>query len=391
VAGPGTNRSPASRQWKVFICDLNGRKIEDITSVTRDKKYSEVLNTPSQFSFTADTANEKLSQLHSDGRPVLDSLCRVVKAYRSEYNESTLEDEFVLRFAGRVWSLEDVGDDNTYSAAVVCYDALHMLSKRVCLNSVGSPFSVSFSGGGTSTLTTLIDRTNTYAGHCGLGTGGTINTSPSQTVDWSLKKVSEAVSELTSADVGFDISITPLDTETGILGNLNCYYPARGSRQDGALLGWRALPHNLLSVNRVFDPELAANVIWGVGTATVGDDQVTTNFVDDDESSFSTFGQLEEIVEYQDVNNITYLETLVGADLIARRPPTETLAFVPTPTSNSPEPWSDFVTGDSITVRIGSDLRGGLRRYQRIFGFGLDISNDTSIETMTFVLTESGA
>jgi hypothetical protein len=156
----------------IELCDGLGRKIEDITTVCSAKGFSFGLLQAASFTATAPSDHAKIAGIHSDGLPYLTEGDRVIKAYRFENGVKR------LRFCGRVWAVDDVGDDSDNKTTFVAYDPLRMGAARLvrsetALSDTWEAFnSVIYDQvKGSHIARWLLTSTNQERGHCGLESG----------------------------------------------------------------------------------------------------------------------------------------------------------------------------------------------------------------------------
>jgi hypothetical protein len=157
--------------WRIDLCDANGVTLDWLDNIATGRAFSYKLNLPSSFTFSVPSSHPKVADLHTDEKP---KLCegRLVRAYRME------NDVAVLRFAGKVWTVQDVGDDGKEQTTVVCFDALRQTASRLVRveSGWGSPESatnkVEFDDiDGSYIARWIVAVTNQEKGHTGLEPG----------------------------------------------------------------------------------------------------------------------------------------------------------------------------------------------------------------------------
>jgi hypothetical protein len=366
--------------WRVLLCDIQGNPLSNLSTLATGRKWSGVLNQPTTFSFTVDPDHPKIRTLHTDGAPYLDYIRRMIKAYRYEPIQ-TGGWAYVLRFAGYVWPIQDVGDENGQTSQVTAIDPLIMLSKRLARTAAGAYQKVAFSAiDGGQILKTVVDRTNDLViggGPTGLITaGGTFETIATASVSWDYKLLSVAAAELTK---GFDLSVTPKDSTTQQHGILNAWAHRGVDRQD-ALFSWKTLPHTLARVSRTMDPADAATTLVGLGSTASGTQLLAAAT---DTAARDNYMHMEALTSYSDVKDQAHLNTLIAQDLVDRRPPQEAISVTP---FDGLEPWLNFDVGDFVYTSADPALRGGiLKRQERLYGMTVDINDedDESVEAVT--------
>lgn len=354
---------------RIMLCDRSGVAIQNITTLCENRKLTEVLDQPTQFSFTVNSAEDRIRGLWAnDNAPYLDYIRRLVKVYRKEYDPVTEMEQYKLRFAGNIWPLTDSGDEDGQTTSVTAFDPLQWMAHRFVRESDGSTKKVVFGVAGGATvgvdtiLRTLVDRTNSFAGPCGLTTTGGIISGviPQVRVQYSYQMLSQVFQEASS---GIDFVCTPLDATNYYVGRLDIYLK-RGTDQPNALFGYDEEPHSVLSMDRTFDPTDHANSIVALGTGTSSQQYIAAAA---DATSQGNYGTLEGFATFSDVVDQNQLNLLAASELLKRRPPQEAVSLKPFP---GLEPWRDFNTGDTVRVLAGTSLRGGFtKRSERLFGF----------------------
>jgi hypothetical protein len=350
-----------------------------ITNLVQDLKITEALSSPTMMSFGLDPDNRRIRGLHTDGRPYLEYIRRTVKYFRWERVAAEARERFVHRYTGYVWPINDDGDDDTQFSTVTCFDPLHIMSFRFAraadLAFDKVPFTTTAVG---DILRTLIDRTNSIS-PTGLTTAGGVNeVTPTASVEWHTKMISEAMSEMTARA---DIAVAPLDSENGQHGRLDVY-AKRGQHRGDLRLAWNAPPHTAETFSRISDPSDACTTLVGIGSSESGNQLVT---VATDEDAAENWLLLEAVQTYSDVRDQSHLDALVARDFVERRPPQDGITISPV---GSIEPWTHFETGDTCRVAAGVSLRGGVpERVERILGFTYSIDDD-DVASTTVVTSE---
>ena len=365
-----------TERHRIVLCDRAGVPLHPITSLVDDLQITEQLDAPTSMMFGVDSSDPKIRGIHTDGSPYLDYLRRTIKYYRWERVEAEQQERFVHRFTGYVWPLEDDGDQDGTSTKITCYDPMHILQHRLCravdLSYATVPFVTTEAG---VILRALVDRTNLVY-NTGITTlDGILETTNTASVEWKLKMVNEAISEMTSR---LDVAVTPLDRTDGVHGRLDIW-AKRGQHRPELILTWGAPPHTAETMSRSCDPSDAVTLLIGIG-ASVSGAQLVSIAVDNDAAN--DYLHLEAVQTYSDVVDQGHLNALVAKEFLERVPPQDGVTVKPV---SGILPWVDFETGDTCELAASPLLRGGIgQRTERIFGFTYGVDADDT-EDVTLV------
>lgn len=367
------------RDWVIFVCDLNGNKLADLSRVGTKRQMQFRLNRPAQFSFTAPSNHSAV--VDASGAAVLKP-GRIIKAWRGEGGSR------VLRFAGYVWTCSDEGDEAAFRTSVVCFDSFQRLATRLCrdaANAVPADGKVSFAAVEAETIIrNLIDRTNTGGGVCGLRTVSAGPTSLARTVDFEYRKVADAILELCQA-TGINFYVLPEDRTDGYLGQI----VLQGNLSSTSLkkLAWGAPPHNVRRIERVEDMQGFANDFREIGSQLSVPPRPSS--LRSDATSITNYGRYEDVEVRSDITLQAFLDGLADRNIALRKVPRTLVKSVPQPDASAlsgVSPWVDFDLGWQISVAAGKALRGGFTGTQRVWGWDLDI-DDNAVERISAVYT----
>lgn len=351
--------------WQVFLCDLAGVKLADLTTVCTGRQLSYDLNAPASFAGTVDALLVKT--LHSDGKPLLAAGCRAVKGYRLE------DGVYVIRFAGVVETVVDNGDDQAATCRFTAYDPLHRLGRRLCRDASGGFKTVTFvNEEGAQIARTLVDRANALGTTRLTTAGGTFEATSPRSVKWEAKMIRPALQELAQSFNGFDLAVDPVD-DPAVLARLSCYVK-RGTDVPDAVFAWKQEPATASDVQRVEDAAQLANAIVAVGGTTANDAKIYTA-ERTDSGSITAYDRQEAVVTYSDVSDADYLEDLADEHLAARKQPKYVHTMTPLP-GMAPEPFTQWFLGDTVRSRAHAALRGGFSGTQRVYGFVVDLDDE---------------
>lgn len=364
----------ATVPWQVFLCDLNGNKVLDVTTTAADKQIDYELNAPSSLTGTIDS--RLTTTLLADGYPVLCADRRTVKAYRKEGSS------YVLRFAGIVETVSDAGDATSARSRFVAFDPMHMLGFRLCRDAAGGWQYVAFTAEDAAQIVrVLIDRANAIAKTGVTTDGGTFQASTARTVKFEAKMIRPAVLELARSDNGFDWSVDPIDRTDGVLGQANVYVK-RGVDKPDVVFAWKDDQLTAASAGRDEDAGEMANAIVGLGGTSQGGSAIATGWRED-ATSLANAHRREAVVTYADIIDSSYLTALADYHLGFRKNPKYVHRMVPL-AGVAAEPFTGYYLGDTVRSVAHQDLRGGFTGVQRVYGFTVALSDD-GIETVSVV------
>lgn len=357
--------------WQIFLCDLRGVPIANLTHIGFDRGLAYRLNRPSSLSFRVPSDHKAVSAIHTDGEPLLSPLVRTVKAYRREVLEDGSE-LWVLRFAGHVLQVEDVGTASAAFTSVVCFDPLQRLWRRI------TDGGVTFTDvSGSSILRQLIDTANGKYPTGVITDGGVFEDTLARTITYTYSRIGEAMNELTNAVSGFDIQVLPIDRQDGSLAQIHAF-AALGQLQPSVVFGWGIAPHNVRDVRRLVNGDIVVNSLLALG----GNGNVSRPT---SETSINRYGLLEEVSSYNDITNMDFLNDIANEELHFRSQPREWVEIVPQP-GKGWEPFTHVRLGDTFYVYAGERLRGGFAGIQRCYGFDISIDSN-GIESVSRFVT----
>lgn len=199
-------------------------------------------------------------------------------------------------------------------------------------------------------------------------TQGTVQTSSTGNREYELKRIYDALIQITESNGGPDIEITPDKV-------FNAYYPKQGRRLQRPALTY---PGNIISINAPIDGDKMTNYLIGSGSGT-GSDRLLRYA--EDTTNQPTFGRREDIVQYPDVFDEDIMDALIDEQLRFDSGyyfPVEIVC-----SGDDPEIGS-FGLGDEIPVKIYEDkeLFSHVQGYWRIDSYRVDIDqNDQEIVT----------
>jgi hypothetical protein len=373
--------------WRVILGDVTGTPLANISAIAKDRSILERLNRPKQFRARVPSGHALIANSAGDGYPKLSALRRTIFVLRRE-RQADSSCLYVPRFAGRVWTLQDSGDEDDAWTSIVAFDPFQALRKRFCRNSTGgvdTPDPAFTATDGAQVLKTLVDRTNTYAGETGIATTGVFDATAARDVTYQRKSVGDAAVDLTSAQNGFDVEFEALGPGD-VPGKLVKMHARaqRGAVRPDVVFSYAKAPRTARSIDRTEDAEDVANYLQGLGSTLSGGDELVSTKTG---TTTGAFGAYEDVVSFTDVDSQGFLDARTQEEVNAREFPKSLLRIVPH-SGRRPRPWDDFDVGDTVRVEAGAVLRGGFSATARVFGF--DVSNDDDgVEAVTSVVTDA--
>lgn len=366
--------------WQVFLCDVTGSPLLDVTTRCAGKQMTFGLSEPA--SFRGEIDSRLVSTAQADGLPLLAVRARTVKAYRYEdTNDDGVADAYVIRFAGIVETVQDAGDERSNRTRFTAYDPLHLLGFRFCRDANGGFKVVTFvNEDGAQIARTLVDRANALSATGLITDGGTFEETSARSTKWEAKMVRPALVELSHAYNGFDLAVDPVD-DPAALAVMSCYVK-RGADRPDVVFAWKQEPATSAAASRVEDGSALANVIVGAGGTQANDAKLYTA-EKTDTASIMTYRRSEALATYSDITEADYLDDLADQHLALRKQPKYSHSYLPLP-GKAAEPFVDWYLGDTARSRAHADLRGGWDGVQRVFGFSLDLDDD-GVETVSGV------
>jgi len=160
---------------------------------------------------------------------------------------------------------------------------------------------------------------------------------------------------------------------------LKYYSPIKGSQQDAVVFGYDAYPHNVAGISRLVDLQNLTNNSVMLGSQNWAREVNVT--------SVQTYGAGMDVLGLSDIVDPVLLDALAAEEVQLGGNAKQTVQITPLAGARTPLPFDDFVLGDQVHVNAGSKLRGGFIGLQRVYGFVVDISDDTDTETLSSLVT----
>lgn len=222
------------------------------------------------------------------------------------------------------------------------------------------------------------------------------------------KRVGEAIIDLTAGYNGFDLEIVPLPATVMKEGRLLYgsareypydylfgtsriaiwrwyrplaqlrFYTPRGVTLPNVTFAWGVGPHSAKAIKRTTDLEQLVNNGYAAGASGY---KQSLNL-----PSIAQYGAAQDYQSYTDVTDPAQLASLSAEAVLLGGIGAPVYTITPMP-GRSPLPWDNFNLGDTVTVAAGPRLRGGFSALHRVYGFTLDIADDSSAEVLSSVTT----
>jgi hypothetical protein len=416
----------AAVYWRLVLCDLDGRAIEVISQLASNKQLNYALNRPARVSFDVPSDHPIVNTLYTDARgftdPQLTVGNRVIKAYRSVSGGS-----WDLRGVFLVWDIQDSGDGTTTRSAVTAYDIMQLLRKRLVYSATGTVNkTVEFNGATDSSgnLTgmksdqiakTMVDRSITYAGACGIttdtGLGASFEASARMNKRFDQAYVAEAIIEMCDTGV-LDVWFQGLDRTDGTLWAMHASPMRRTNDADvngftcpDVVIAYAAAGRTAYEMDRTVSMETVANDVrlWALSTTgplahvneTGGHDVAGGSFTVDGTVTTALNNSISKYYRYEDatvisaIRNKTDIQALAVEEAVLRYLPRTLMTVLPTP-GLAPPPFAsgggfNYFVGDTVHVVAGTDkglegspsmTREATSGLQRVYGISLDVTDD---------------
>lgn len=357
----------------------NWRKITMLTGLAQDIELLWQLNRSTMLSFSVPSEDPRVNILHTDGHPFLDIGRRWVLGWRKA--PAALGDSpggWELKYAGRVWTVQDTADGTTGRTMVTCFDALKHTERRIARAADGTfRKQIKFwAVPGTTIAKALIDRTQTYAGTCRIDTGGTWTASSVITAAYDQAYVMPSIINITNTGT-FDLDVAYLDG--AVDGNFMQLggKPRLGADRPNVILGYGAPPRRATGFDRTLSLDNLANSITLFGKSSQG--KIVTA---EDTASQDEFDVFEDVSVISDIETKELLQLLADEELFLRKGPNDMISIKPTP-ENAPRFFDEYFLGDTIAVR--ASLRNDASPYpvtrdtvngvQRVYGAKLKVDD----------------
>lgn len=387
--------------WRLVLCDYWGNTLSILDDIASDIEFDFRLNRPSECSFSVPSEDAKVNTLYrSSTDPWLNVGNRIVKAYRK--SDITDHGGWELRFAGRVWQLEDSGDEDTCRTMVTCYDPLADLMARLVRRKDGTfAKTASFHNVLYSDIVKrTLSRTNEFG-----ATKTLIRAANDSLWDGSAKAYQ-------TYDQAYMLDAWTTLCDTGLLDlmpygdyennyrtgkyhdfvdptrTIDPYYlylgtaARRGEDNQRCVVGYAGPPRNAVGYRRTQTMDTFANdvTLWGKSNKGHRSHQTSA-------SSYNKYGSFEVAEVLSEIEADAMVTDLTTEMLALRKLPRDLVSFEPNPNRDI-NPFVEFHLGDTITVNAGIDKRAAfagandpvtrdtVNGVQRVYGFKLALEEE---------------
>jgi len=361
------------------------KKVSILTHLADNIELLYQLNRSAMLTFTVPSDHPQVNIPHTDGLPYLAAGPRWVLGWRkSPSSLAPSPGGWELKYAGRVWSVQDQGDGDTSKTMVTCFDALKHLEKRI-VRSADGDFRKQVRWWGSprgdatydSIILDMIERTQTLVGTCRIDTtGGHWVTCGESTVGFDQAYVLPSIIRLT--DTGnIDLDPTPLDGSDNDFLRLGAL-PRLGTDKPSIILGYAAPPRRAVNFDRTTTLDNLANSVYLFGKSNKG--HLVNQFDADSQAIYDIF---EDVTVVSNVEHVDLLTALAEEEIFLRKSPHDLVSITPTP-EDSPRFFNEYGIGDSIYLKASKpatgttfpDTRDTLSGLQRVYGAKLSVSTE---------------
>lgn len=376
--------------WRLVVTDLLGATITLVTGTADDIALQFRLNRPDMLTFSLPSEDPLTNIVHTDGYPYMACGVRMVKAFRKV---GTDPGNWVIRFVGRVWTLEDSGDGSRVRTNVTCYSPLHLLGKRLVRESDGTVYKQVkwWDTPGAVIFRDMVERTHVYKGQ-------NIGLDDTSTGTWSVGTAHQTVgydqayilpSVVTLCDTGtMDITQEYQNVTDGKHLRLGAV-SRLGLQKEAVVFGYAAPPRTATSFQRVQTMDDLYNDVTLWGKSTTGRRAVST-----DATSKTTFGTFEVAEVISDIETVELLQLLADERIALQKDPRDMVTVIPAPEISS-VPFDAWFVGDTIRVNASRSpfpvTRELVSGYQRVYGFDLEVGKTAGEQVTNMIVSSQGA
>jgi hypothetical protein len=356
--------------WRFDLCEGGasnssaGTFIASLDPFVTDRQLVMNLNRPQSLTGKIASNNELVNSTYGDGLPYLGEGYRTLKAYRFENGE------WVIRFAGIIWTLDDEGDENAGYTSFAAFDPWQMLMARMIRRNDGNlKKTVTLANNAAAAVKRHIDKTIEFAGPCYIDTGGFFEPGLVYiTAQYEQEYLGRALMEVTDMGV-VDVNMIPVDRTDGILVQANALSHMGIDVSGDVAFQYSTGNHQAKNWARHLDMSTVANQITNFNGT-----KKKFSFQEDTDSQ-DLYGVYEDCRVLTDIVHQDFLDALTTGELAERKSARENVAVLPMPTTSA-EPFRYWGLGDLVTVECSDDARQAVSGVQRIYGFTLDIDDD---------------
>lgn len=365
------------------------RKCTILTHLAQNIELLYQLNRSTMLSFDVPSDDPQVNILHTDGLPFLAVGPRWILGWRK--SPATLDPTpggWELKFAGRIWTLQDQGDGDTSRTMVTAFDALKHLEKRIVRD---------FTGGfrkqvkwwaepGTTVVRDMVDRTQQYVGTCRIDTAsGHWIDSGLTTVAFDQAYVLPSIIRITDTGT-MDLNVEYLDGTNDDFMRLGGQ-PRLGSDKPGAILGYAAPPRRATGFDRTTTLDNLANSITLFGKSSKGFDATASDI-----NSQEMYDIFEDVSVITDVETPALLNLLAQEEVFLRKSPNDIISITPTP-EDSPRFFNEYFLGDTIRIRASKTPFPATRQtvdgVSRVYGARLKVDAEYGEQVTELIASQN--
>jgi hypothetical protein len=380
--------------WRHVVTDLDSVTLTFLDRIATDGRFEFDLNTPAQFSFRVPSSSPEVNIPHDDLDPFLAEGNRLIYSFRREGGTPP----WVVRHAGFVLSIEDLGDAEAGRSECFVFDPWQYLYNRPCIGEDGEPIGAFgeewFNEPVANIALEYLRRTIIFHGLTGIdaGTswGGTADfngfiAASTQAIDYNVprtKTVGELWEDLCALEL-IDIELTPIYDITnrpGYLSEMNIYRQPglvtqpRGEEQPDAIFSWDLPPRTLSRISRTLDGRDRANSItfYNRQGLEAGGSPLR------DGDSITKYGEYWYEQQFPDQIKRAAVGRWARAQLSQRTRGRREVFPVPSP-QQPPFLWSEYFVGDRVPVYASNRLRETIPTadddvpYERVLGITIEL------------------
>lgn len=387
-------------EWRYLVTSLSGRHITTLDAHARDRSIDYQIDGATVMRGNISSDTPEINRLDLDGFPYLAEGDRLLYCLRRDYDgDPDNNDPYTPRAAGIILQYDDAGDPDTATTSFTAYDPWEYLNHLPIVN----PNNPDRSGDidlkylrtevqqivqsllvNASVFYNTVFSPTSAAANMFLDWGQTGFYTPNWDV---LPEITHTFQKGTSVGDGLrqlinrghcDIVFKPIYdpvNRPGYLAEVYVYEVA-GELKPEAIFAWDKPSHSVAQVSRFVDGTRRTNTVrwhtWLGGGASV--------VTDTSPASIERFGEYwseQYIVSSEHTGQTAdYQEDWI--DTYAEHAREVTITAIP---ERSPEPFLEWFVGDEVRVFASANLRSTMSGFQRVSGFGIDISDD-SVETV---------
>lgn len=402
-------------RWRIVSTDLLSNVATILDKVASDRHVHPILNVPNWQSFTvpSDSPLVNIPFPGSQSDPYVSEGDRLIYWFRQESDTTPY---FTCRAAGVSLQVEDSAATEDARTKVTSFDPWKIAYLRPAMDVDGNlpdplgSWDGEYPAGTTSGEIVLDQLLNTISNPAPTGLGGfiridagaayggtgfytgTIEVTGALTDGFTVQP-GQSVGDVWTAMVNtltLDLILEPIFDPTnrpGYTHQLSIYAEA-GTTRNSVIFGWDKAPHNLVNLSRMIDGTQRANaLLFGAGQRGSGG----VGTVQSDPVSQAKYGNYAVTQFFPSIITPAVVDQLAQFQLSLRANGKTTVQLSPAP-NRSPCPFVDYDLGDHCFAYASAErFRQELSGEARIYGFPLDIADDSTEEVKGMVLLPEAA